>query len=167
MRTGPDASDRVAPAIARARELFLDDGHAHGCAETALVALKEAFGLPDPADASAAMALNGGVAYRGGVCGAISGSAIAVGQLVAARVADQASAKRRAREVVAALMDEFEAEFGSVECRALLGRDIRTPEAHAAFIESGIWRTACMAQLEFVIARLSRSLDDPIAGPAR
>ena len=166
MGTAAVRRQREASSIAHARRLFLDDEHANGCAESALVVLKEAFGLPDAADSSAAIALNGGVAYSGGICGAISGSAIAVGQLVAARVADHATAKRTAREIVAGLMDEFEAEFGSVDCRALLGRDIRTPEAHAAFIRSGIWRTACMAQLEFVIRRLSRSLDEPTVGSA-
>jgi hypothetical protein len=63
-------------------------------------------------------------------------------------------------------MVEFEAEIGSVDFRALLGRDIRTPEAHAAFIQSGIWRIACMTQLEFVIRRLSRSLGEPTVGSA-
>ena len=47
--------------------------------------LKEAFGLPDPLDPSAAMTLNGGVAYSGGVCGAISGASLAVGLLASRR----------------------------------------------------------------------------------
>lgn len=158
--------DLAPAAVTRARALFLDDSDPYGCAETTFVALKEAFGLPDAADASPAMALNGGVAWSGGVCGAVTGAALAVGGLVASRTPDHATAKRTAREIVAGLMDEFEAEFGSVDCRALLGRDIRTPEAHAAFIQSGIWRTACMAQLEFVIRRLSRSLDEPTVGSA-
>jgi C_GCAxxG_C_C family probable redox protein len=107
------------------------------------------------------MALNGGVAYSGGACGAVTGSAIAVGQLVATRIADHATAKRTAREIVATLIDDFEAEFGAVNCRELLGRDIRTPEAHAAFLESGIWRTACMRQIEFVVRRLVSLAGEP------
>ena len=152
----------VAPAVARARALFLDDEHRHGCAETAFIVLKEAFGLPDAADSSVAMALNGGVAYSGGVCGAVSGAALAVGQLAGSRIPDHQAAKRIAREIVAGLMGEFEAEFGSVECRTLLGRDIRTPEAHAAFIEGGSWRTVCLRQIEFVARRLTPSVADPV-----
>jgi C_GCAxxG_C_C family probable redox protein len=148
------------PAITRVRQLFVDDDHHYGCAETTFIALKEAFGLPDAADASAAMALNGGVAWSGGVCGAVSGAALAVGQLVAARVPDHPTGKRLAREIVAGLMDDFEAEFGSVECRTLLGRDIRTPEAHAAFIDSGIWRTVCLRQIELAVGRLATLADD-------
>jgi C_GCAxxG_C_C family probable redox protein len=129
--------------------------------------LKEAFGLPDPADSSAAMALNGGVAYSGGMCGAITGSALAVGQLVAARIPDHASAKRTAREIVARLIDEVEAEFGAVDCRELLGRDIRAPEAHAAFIDSGIWRTTCMRQIEFAVRRMAALGDEPTSDSSR
>jgi C_GCAxxG_C_C family probable redox protein len=117
--------------------------------------LKEAFGLPDPLDPSAAMALNGGVAYSGGVCGAISGASLAVGLLASRRFKSHARAKRVAREVIARLMDDFQAEHGAVDCRALVGREIRTPEQHRAFIDSGIWRVTCMSQIEFVVRALA------------
>jgi C_GCAxxG_C_C family probable redox protein len=155
----PEPADRSTAARARARELFLDDANVFGCAETAFVALKKAYGLPDADDSSAAMALNGGVAYSGGVCGAISGSALVAGLLAARRVGDHRVAKREARKAVADLMAAFEAEFGSVDCRELIGRDIRTPKAHAAFIESGVWRTVCMRQIEFAVERLARHED--------
>lgn len=117
--------------------------------------LKEAFGLPDPRDSSAAMALNGGVAYSGGVCGAISGASLAVGLLASRRFKSHAQAKHAAREVIASLMDDFRAEHGAVDCRALVGREIRTPEQHRAFIDSGIWRVSCMSQIEFVVRALA------------
>lgn len=164
---GQEGAATVADVRARARALYLDDSHPYGCAETTFVTLKEAFGLPDAADASLAMALNGGVAWSGGVCGAVTGAALAVGGLAASRTPDHAAAKAIAREVVAGLIDGFEAEFGAIDCRALLGRDIRTPEAHAAFIESGIWRTACLRQIEFAVDRLAGLTDDPrLAAPA-
>ena len=159
--------DPVPAAVTRARALFLDGSHPYGCAETTFIVLMDAFGLPDAADASPAMALNGGVAWSGGTCGAVTGAALAVGGLVAARIADHAAAKAIAREVVAGLIDGFEAEFGAVDCRALLGRDIRTSEAHAAFIESGTWRTACLRQIEFAVDRLAGLAGDSrLATPA-
>ncbi len=141
-------------AASRARTIFLDESNSCGCAETTFVVLKEAFGLPDALNSSAAMSLNGGVAYSGGVCGAITGAALAVGLLAARRFESHAQAKQAAREVIAGLMDDFRAEYGSVDCRALLGHDIRTPEQHRAFIESGTWRVACMSQIEFAIRNL-------------
>ena len=141
--------------ISQARDLFLTDDNAHGCAEATYITLKTAYGLPDAEDSSAAMALNGGVAYSGGVCGAISGAALAVGQLAGLRIADHNEAKTKARETLMEVMDEFDGEFGATSCRDLLGLDLRKPGEHDRFIESGIWQTNCMRQIEFAVRRLA------------
>lgn len=148
-----------ADAVEHARRLFLDEGHAHGCAEAAYVALATAYGLDGAGDSAPAMALNGGVAYGGGTCGAITGAALAVGRLVADRIDDHREAKRVAREIVAGVMDEFAREHGAVECRALIGYDLRAPGQHDAFIASGLWRDRCMRQIEETVGRLA-----PLAG---
>jgi hypothetical protein len=54
------------------------------------------------------------------------------------------------------LMDRFEAEFGATTCRGLLGIDLREPGEHDRFIESGIWRTDCMRQIEFAVEYLAQ-----------
>jgi C_GCAxxG_C_C family probable redox protein len=149
-------------AVARARQLFLTDTQTYGCAETAFVVLKDAYGLPDAADSSAAMVLNGGVAYRGGLCGALSGAALAVGLLAERTFTNHAVAKRAAREVIAATMDDFEREFGALDCRRLIERDLSTPEGHDAFIASGVWRTVCMGQIEAVVRRLATLPEAPL-----
>lgn len=143
-------------AVERARGYFLDDENQFGCAETAFIVLKEAFGLDGPQDSSAAVALNGGIAYGGGPCGALTGAALAVGMLAEQRIDDHARAKRVAREIVARTVDEFVAEHGSLNCRDLIRYDLRAPGGHDAFIASGIWRTTCMGQVGFVVARLAR-----------
>jgi C_GCAxxG_C_C family probable redox protein len=160
---GGGAADEAAwagPAIDRARELFLDDRNTYGCAETAFVVLKEAFGLPVAADSAAAMALNGGIAYSGGTCGAITGAALAVGMLAEQRVPDHRAAKRAARLVTADLLVAFEAEFGTSACRELIGVDLRTDAGHRAFIESGVWRDRCMRQIEMAVVRLASLADE-------
>lgn len=151
---------RADAARDRARELFLDDAHAHGCAETSLVVLGEAFGLPDAADSSPAMALNGGIAYSGSTCGAVTGAAIALGRLAARRIDDHAEAKRVARELTAGTIEAFEAAFGATTCGALTGLDLRTEEGHRAFLEGGAWRDGCMRQLELVVERLAPLADE-------
>jgi len=156
--------DPTAPAARaaseRARELFLDDANTYGCAETAFVVLKEAFGLPDPGDSAPAMALNGGIAYSGSTCGAISGAALAVGQLAASRIEDHAMAKRVARAITGDLIAAFETAFGATTCRALTGVDLSTEEGHRAFIESGTWRDGCMRQIEMAVAAVSPLADE-------
>jgi C_GCAxxG_C_C family probable redox protein len=156
-------NDTGAPAIARARarELFLDEGGLHGCAETALRVLKEAYGLPDPEDATAAMALNGGIAWSGGTCGAIIGAALAIGMLAGRRIDDHGEAKRVARLLTADLLAAFEAEFGSSSCRELTGADLGTEQGHREFLEAGTWRRTCMRQLEMAVERLAPLGDGP------
>lgn len=146
-------------AIETARRLFLDDANVYGCAETVFVTLKDAYHLSDSADSSAAMALNGGVAYSGGPCGAISGAAMAIGLLATQRISDHGEAKRAARRITARLLDGFSEEFGSTDCRDLIGMDLRTDDGHRAFIESGIWRDRCMRQIEYAVGRLAPLAD--------
>jgi len=140
----------------RARDLFLDDANTFGCAETALVVLQEHFALPDAGNSSAAMALNGGIAYSGGMCGAVTGAALAAGLLAGRLIPDHLRAKAEARRVAQALLAEFTAEFGSSDCRRLTGYDFTQPGEHHRFIESGIWREACLRQIEFAVGRMGR-----------
>ncbi len=142
------------------RGLFLRDDNYYGCAETSLVALQKIYGLDNADDSSSAMVLNGGVAYSGGVCGAISGAAMAVGRLAEQRIGDHKKAKRTARRIIQKVMAEFDEEFGSHNCSGLIDYDISTQEGHDEFIESGVWRDTCMKQLEFSVARLA-ALENP------
>jgi C_GCAxxG_C_C family probable redox protein len=160
MQAADGRTEERAAAVEAARQLFLDDANTYGCAETVFIVLKGVFGLPDSADSSAAMALNGGLAYSGGPCGAISGAALAVGLLAGQRIADHREAKRVARGVTSGLMDAFGEAWGSTDCRDLIGLDLRTEEGHRAFIASAVWRDRCMRQIEFVVGRLAPLADE-------
>lgn len=140
--------------IAKARAYFLREDNLYGCAETTYMVLAEAFGLADVPDPSLAMALNGGVAWWGGTCGAITGAALAVGQLAGRRLPDHKEAKQTARQILSQYMETFQREWGAVDCRTLVGSDIRTEEGHRAFLEQGLWREVCMRQIAFAVQRL-------------
>ncbi len=145
-----------------ARSLFLRDDNHYGCAESTLVALQELFELPDASDSAAAMALNGGVAYGGGICGAVSGAAMAVGRLAEQRLGDHRRAKRVARLLIQELAADFETEFGSRDCSDLIDFEISIPAEHDAFIESDVWRDTCMKQIEFSVTRLFELADKDV-----
>jgi C_GCAxxG_C_C family probable redox protein len=156
----PERGGRVAAeAVALARATYLDDEHPFGCAETSFMVLKTAFDLDHPSDPSAAVALNGGIAWSGGPCGALTGAALAVGMLSERRIEDHARAKLVARELVAETMDAFRHEHGSVDCRELIGCDLRAPGGHDAFLASGIWRDGCLRQVEWVVGHLAGLAD--------
>ncbi len=147
-------------AIKKARDYFLMPDHARGCAETTFIVLQEAYDLPDPTDSSAAMALNGGLTWRGGPCGVLLGAAMAVGRLAERRVVGHRNAKRIARRLVDRFIDEFEVKHGATRCRDLIGRDIHTEEDHRAFVQNGSWKGTCMEQVEFAVRRLLPLADE-------
>jgi C_GCAxxG_C_C family probable redox protein len=151
---------REATQVARAT--FLRDDNLYGCAESALVALQTIFDLPNAADSSAAMAFNGGIAYSGGMCGAITGAAMALGKLAEARIDDHQEAKGTARRLTQELVQAFEAEFNSSSCRSLIDYEISIPAEHDAFIASNVWRTTCMRQIEFSIELLAPLADTEV-----
>ena len=155
----PEATPGESEAIAMARSLFLRDDSYYGCAETALVTLQSAFGIPNPGDSSSAMALNGGVAYSGGMCGALTGAALALGRLAEKRIGDHGQAKVVARGLTRNLIAAFEDRFSASNCRDLVDYELSIPSQHDALIESGIWRDTCMKQIEFSVERLV-SLND-------
>jgi C_GCAxxG_C_C family probable redox protein len=145
----------------RARALFLDDDQLYGCAETMLLVLERRFRLHDRVSSSAVMALNGGVAYAGEICGVLSGGAVAAGLVAAQSEPDHVTAKRRARKATAQLITDFREEFGTVICRDLIGCDLSSDEQHDAFMDGGLWRTVCMRQIEFAATRLAALLEEP------
>jgi C_GCAxxG_C_C family probable redox protein len=149
-------------AVEQARAYFITEDNIHGCAETTFMVLQQTYGLPAATDSSPAMALNGGVAWSGGCCGAITGAAMAVGRLAAQRIADHKEAKRIARSIIIRLMDDFRLEYDHVNCRDLLGLDISSEEGHAAFIEGQVWHTVCMNQIEFSLRKLVALQDDQV-----
>jgi len=153
------AEARSSEPVRAVRARFLAAGNPYGCAESTLLALQAHFGLDDPSDGAVAMALNGGVAYSGGTCGAITGAAVALGRLAAERTPDRRRAKRIARELTARVIAEFEAAFGATDCRTLTGVDLRAPGGHEAFIAAGAWRVDCFRRLELVIERVAPLAD--------
>jgi|GEM_PF-525861 len=141
----------------RVREIFDTADTIHGCAESTFIALQEHYDLPDPGDSTMAMALNGGVAYWGGTCGAITGAALAVGRLTGTRIEDHAVAKRVARRLIQRLMKDFHEEFGSLDCRDLTGYDMIAD--HDDFLTKSNWRVDCTRRLQYAVARVEGLID--------
>jgi C_GCAxxG_C_C family probable redox protein len=142
------------------RRLFLSQRDPHGCAETAVLVLHQQLGLADPSLGPAAMALNGGVAYSGGTCGALTGAAMTLGRLASERISDRSVAKRVARELTASVIDEFRAANGATDCRTLIGVDLCAPGGHEAFIAAGTWRRDCLRRIELVVDRVAPLADE-------
>ena len=134
---------------------FLRPDNAYGCAETTYLVLKHIYGLPNPEDSSIAMVLNGGIAYSGGMCGAITGASLAVGQLAGQTISDHNMAKRKSREIITQVHKQFLDTFGSNSCKQLTGYDFSRPHEHDQFIKDKRWEVECTRQILFVVERLA------------
>jgi len=142
-------------AIIAARKYFLRNDNSYGCAESTYIALKTVFELSSPENSSPAMVLNGGIAYSGSMCGAITGACLAVGELAELMLKDHQNAKKQARIIIQKVIEEFKEQFFSDQCGNLIPYQISIPSEHEKFIASGIWKIICMQQIEFVVARLA------------
>jgi C_GCAxxG_C_C family probable redox protein len=152
-------NDQQKRVIEIARKCFLRDDNLYGCAESTYISLKTIFDLQNPQVSSPAIAFNGGIAYSGAICGAITGAALAVGELAEYRIKDHQAAKKSAREIVHQLIIDFRNEFSSNECVKLIPYQLSIPLEHNRFIMSGIWRVVCMKQIEFTVAKTVELVD--------
>jgi C_GCAxxG_C_C family probable redox protein len=109
---------RVEASISSFREGF-------SCAEAIASVYGPRFGLDRDTSVRVAGGLGGGLAGRGGTCGAITGASLIIGLRHGRVRADDLESKSRTYELVNELL---QARNGSTVCRELLGRDVSTPE---------------------------------------
>ena len=107
------------------------------CAESVVRAIAEAQGVESELIPKMATGFCSGMSRTCGTCGALTGGIMGVG-MVLGRASSKESAQP-AYEATQQLIREFEKEFGSRDCMALLdGCDLGTPEGQATFIRTGL-----------------------------
>jgi len=116
------------------------------CAQSVLKAVAEARGISCPSCIpGVALAMGGGVAHAGQICGAITGGVMAVGLAVdrAMPAAVPSDRKREANHQAAHLVHAFAAEFGEQDCSALLGFSWDEPDAMDRFKRDNFGMQRC------------------------
>ncbi len=108
---------------------------------------------------AAARYLGGGVGGMGGTCGAITGSALALGLRDYFAPSVDSDAVASAQTGLKELIYAFEQEFGACTCRELTGHDIRSPEGLDAFRKSEA-AERCPLYIEWMCDHLSPMLLD-------
>lgn len=137
--------NQMPPAEAKADALahFTDPGPGHvNCAQAVLRYALLLRGY-DPELVKSAQFFGGGIAGMGETCGAVSGSALALGLCEYERmrqVADIQSTpdpdKPPLPERLQELIRGFAQEFGALRCSDLTGHDLSTPEGRKVFHDS-------------------------------
>jgi C_GCAxxG_C_C family probable redox protein len=111
------------------------------CCESTLIRVDEVKPLPgfDVDVMRSASNFGGGGAGWGSLCGAVSGSVMAVGLLLGTEGTespeDYQSKRGRMREITQEILQEFESHWGHVNCCDLLGASFRTPEGMKRYRE--------------------------------
>ena len=103
----------------RARSYFEEGNNCSVSVFRSLSEMSDDHGTIDP---SIAMGFGGGMGKNGLVCGAVSAGIMAIGL--------QAKGRKKAEvyELVDTFLTDFKGRFGTVNCRELLGADLKTEE---------------------------------------
>lgn len=113
----------------------------YNCAECVLMTMAEAEGIAGSNIPRIASGFGGGFGRRGLICGCVSGSLMFLG-LKYGR--DNETQKNDMLYLsVNKFCDEFESRFGILDCKGLIGLDLRTDEGKKMFDELKIRETKC------------------------
>jgi C_GCAxxG_C_C family probable redox protein len=104
------------------------------CAESVLLAIAESQGVQSDLIPRIATGFCSGISRTGGMCGAVSGGIMGIG-LVAGRNSP-AESLEPAYTLAQKLISAFEGQYGSVNCRQLIGCDLDTEAGQRYFMEN-------------------------------
>ncbi len=118
-------------AAERSLELFKAG---YFCAESVLIAIAENQDIQSDLIPKIATGFCSGIARTGGLCGAVGGAIMGI-NLVFGRSSPSESIEY-SYDLTQKLFGLFEKQFGSVNCRQLIGCDLATEEGQRFFIEN-------------------------------
>jgi len=155
----------IADAKAAALAQFTDTGPDHINCCQAMVRFALLVLDADPGLLTVGRYFGGGIAGMGEICGAISGSAMALGMRDMLLGGQSDDLRPSTADTLREMMREFEASFGCRRCRDLTGFDLTTPEGHDAFVASDI-HNRCADYVGTMCDRLAPLLTAPYGAPA-
>jgi C_GCAxxG_C_C family probable redox protein len=118
------------------------------CAPAVVATYCEQLGLERDQALKIATGFGGGM-HLGQTCGAVTGAIMVVGLKYGKSKADDNKAREKTYEVSKRVAAKFKARHGSIECKALLGCDITTPEGMKLARDKKLFTTICV---EYVAA---------------
>lgn len=142
------------------------------CAQSILYPFGRQFFRDDVSAFRLASAFGGGIASRGEICGAVSGSLMVIGLHFGYSPADEVSAKAEVRQISNEFLQAFEQRFGDLHCCKLLQHDLSTAEGREEAKLSGAFQSVCPALiegaatiLEEILLKYSAATRQRITGP--
>src|SRR5512141_1446591 len=106
------------------------------CAESVLLAIAESQGIQSDLIPKIATGFCSGISRTGGMCGAVSGAMMGI-NLVTGRNLPTESLENNYK-LVQQLINRFENQFGSANCRQLIGCNLATEAGQQYFMENNL-----------------------------
>ena len=113
------------------------------CAEAVLLALSKESGQKATLIPRIATGFGGGVGRSGGICGALSGAVMAIGLQISCDKAEEKEKRNTACENVQRMIEAFEKEFGSTQCKALTQCDLQTLKGQEKYRSKELRKSVC------------------------
>lgn len=99
------------------------------CAQSSFYPFAKSMGMSAEHALKLTTAFGAGMIYRGDTCGAITGAMMAIGLKYGRENVNDTDAKELTYFLVKELHDRFTKEFGSIQCKQLLGLTDVSPES--------------------------------------
>ncbi len=115
------------------------------CSQAVLSAYCEEEGLERELALKLATGLGGGMGRTAHTCGAVTGAILVIGLKKGPTEVNDVASKEETYYLVREFLNRFQERHGSVECSALLGCDIGTPDGYRRAVEEGLFRKVCPA----------------------
>ncbi len=141
-----------------AREKRASDTFAQGfsCSQAVLSARCEKYGLDQKTALTIAAGFGGGMGRSAGACGAVTGAISIIGLHAGSDQAGDTASKENTYRIVREFMAGFKEEFGSVNCKELLGCDISTPTGYNQARKQGMFENICPRYVDGALEVLDR-----------
>ena len=128
----------------------------YNCCQSMLATYCEIYGLHRETALKLGSGMGGGLGHTGEVCGFVSAACLLLG-LKNATAAPEA--KWKVNPLALELCDEVKAKYGSVNCKDIIKRDIRTMEATLKAKEEGVFQEICVPCGKFIAELLENKYD--------
>ena len=115
------------------------------CAESVLLAIAESQGIQSDLIPRIATGFCSGISRTGGMCGAVSGAIMGI-SLVTGRNSPAESVEV-SYALTQKLISAFEKQYGSINCRQLIGCDLATESGQRYFMENNLMES-CLQYAE-------------------
>jgi C_GCAxxG_C_C family probable redox protein len=128
------------------KDYFMEGGN---CSESTLLGISESLGKKCKSIPRIASGFGGGFGRHGEICGAISGSVMAIGLVYGRKDLKDAAAKEKIYGIVDEYLKKFIKKYGTLSCRELTGCDMLTPEGLKKIKDGKIHANVCAPIVEF------------------